>query len=229
MPRHLFHTWLVAPRIWLVAPHSWLVATLLAVPLALHAAPAVEALALMRDQAILRIDGQQRTLRVGDSHGGVRLVAADPRQALLEIDGQRRAIGLSERIAGSFAARDRRTVTINRTLNRQYRTPVEVNGRTLVALVDTGANVVALNSRHAATLGIDFRRTGAPGRTETASGVRPSWVVQLDSIAVEGLVARNVRAVVIEGDFPTTLLLGMSYLEHVELREANGVMTLTEK
>jgi aspartyl protease family protein len=37
-----------------------------------------------------------------------------------------------------------------------------------------------------------------------------------------------VRASVVEGNFPGTILLGMTYLQHVEIQESNGVLSLSK-
>ena len=44
-----------------------------------------------------------------------------------------------------------------------------------------------------------------------------------------GITAHNVQAAVIEGDYPIDVLLGMSYLRHVRMRENAGVLLLERK
>jgi aspartyl protease family protein len=44
---------------------------------------------------------------------------------------------------------------------------------------------------------------------------------------VGGIEVENVLATVVEGNYPVTILLGMSYLKHVKLQEHNGVLTLS--
>ena len=78
------------------------VLVLLLVPFQSGAAPAVEARGLMRDMAVLVIDGQQRLVRAGRSVDGVRLLSADPSRAVVLIDGKRYGLGLSQRAGGSF-------------------------------------------------------------------------------------------------------------------------------
>ena len=38
----------------------------------------------------------------------------------------------------------------------------------------------------------------------------------------------NVEASVIEGDYPSIVLLGMTYLRHVKMEERDGVLTLSQ-
>ena len=110
----------------------------------------------------------------------------------------------------------------------QYITGALINGRNVQVMVDTGANVVALNTRQAAALGLDYE-AGMPSTLETASGVADAWVLNLERVEVGGIPVEGVRATVVVGDYPTTILLGMSYLQHVELRERNGVLSLSRE
>ena len=117
-------------------------------------------------------------------------------------------------------------VRIRRDAMLQYQTTAMINGHSVKALVDTGANVVALNSVQARAIGIDYR-TGIPARVETASGSVEAWMVTLGSVSVGDIRVDNVRASVVEGEFPGTVLLGMTFLKHVKLQEGNGVLSLS--
>ncbi|NND44879.1 MAG: TIGR02281 family clan AA aspartic protease, partial [Xanthomonadales bacterium] len=52
--------------------------------------------------------------------------------------------------------------------------------------------------------------------------------VVLDELVIGGITAHNVEAAVIEGSFPQTPLLGMSFLRQVSMEESAGVLTLTQ-
>lgn len=194
-----------------------------------RAAVRVEVQALMADAALLRINAEQRLLRSGQrSPEGVLLVSADPRRAVVEIDGRRSELTLSQRIAGNFAATDQAEVRIERNARRQYVTTIEINGRRTLALLDTGANTMAVSGAQARALGIDYH-TGTPGQVSTAGGVHPAYGVQLEKVSVGGIAVSFVPATVIEGDYPDMVLLGMTYLQHVGMREDNGVIYLRQK
>jgi predicted aspartyl protease len=45
---------------------------------------------------------------------------------------------------------------------------------------------------------------------------------------VAGITAHNVQAAIITGRFPVDILLGMSFLKQVSIRESGGVMTLVQ-
>ncbi len=190
----------------------------------------VEVQALMRDVAVLRIGGVQKTLRAGQrSDEGVLLVSSTPKQAVIEIDGRRHTMTLSQRISSSFEAAAHGEVRINRNAYNRYLTNGEINGRRLLMLVDTGATMVALNEQHATLIGIDYKRTGTPGQAGTAGGVVPAWQVTLEKVTVGSITLHHVPAMVLSGLFPEEVLLGMTYLKHVNLRDEGGVMVLQQK
>ena len=190
----------------------------------------IVASALFEGRALLAIDGAQRMLRVGEtSPEGVKLLAANAREAAVEVRGRRITLAPGRGGTGGFVAPARHEVAIARSERHQYAVPATVNGRQTRMLVDTGASVIAMNSREARRLGIDYRLYGTASSVQTAAGVVPAWSVLLDRVEVSGIAVRNVAAAVIEGDYPTDVLLGMSWLGRVTLREADGVLYLGEK
>ena len=180
----------------------------------------------MTNTAVLKIDGQRKTLKVGQSFGGVTLIAAYSRTATLEVDGQQMVVGISRRIGSNYQQPKEQVVTIKRNNQLQYHTTASINGRNMPVLVDTGANLVAMSEVHAKSLSIPFE-TGARGKVETASGLVDAWVITLRSVSVGGIKVESVQATVVQGSFPNTVLLGMSYLQHVEMKESSGILSLS--
>lgn len=181
--------------------------------------------ALLPGIAVLQIDGARVTLRAGQSHGNLRLISADANAAVVEVDGERRRLEVSQRISGSFSRPERPSVTVRRDSQLQYRTTAELNGVRVPVIVDTGANIVAMNSAHARSLGIGAEE-GVAAQVQTASAVLPARRVTLDSVSVGGIRVNAVAATIIDGPQPVTILLGMSFLQHVEMQEVNGILTL---
>ena len=182
--------------------------------------------ALLPNAAVVKINGQQKTLRVGDSHAGVTLLAADSRQGTFEINGEQHILKVSQLITGKYKEPEKRVVTIPRDALLQYRTVASINGRRVAVMVDTGANIVAMSTAHASSVGLKYEE-GIPTQVETAGGVASAWFVKLDSVDVGGIRVENVEASVIDGSYPTTILLGMSYLKHVKIEDNAGVLSLT--
>jgi aspartyl protease family protein len=205
---------------------AMLIALVLGAGESFSATPSIEVEALLPDTAVLKIDGQRKTLKVGQSFGGVTLIAAYSRTATLEVDGQQMVVGISRRIGSNYQQPKEQVVTIQRDAMLQYHTTASINGRQVQVMVDTGANVVAMSSAQAQALGIDYK-AGIPSKVETASGVIPAHIVTLRSVSVGGILVNNVRASVVEGDFPATILLGMTYLQHVKMKEHNGLLSLS--
>ncbi|MEM8561264.1 MAG: TIGR02281 family clan AA aspartic protease [Pseudomonadota bacterium] len=186
----------------------------------------VEVEALFTDAAVLKIDGERKMLKTGQAHNGVVLVSAHSRTATLEVDGDLVELGTTRRIGTRYERAESQVVSIPRDAMLQYQTTARINGRAVQVLVDTGANVVALNSRHADALGIDYA-AGQLGRVETASGAINAWIVNLQSVDVGGIRVDNVQASVVEGEFPSTILLGMTFLRHVKMEEVDGILSLS--
>lgn len=181
--------------------------------------------ALLPGLAVMKIDGQRVTLREGQSEGGVLLLSADAQSALVEIDGQQQRLRVSQRITGQFNEPEERSVAIPRNEQMQYVTSAEINNIRLAMLVDTGANIIALNSRDARAVGI-AEDDGVAARVQTAGSVVPARRVLLDTVIVGGIRVDGVAATVIEGEQPSVALLGMSFLQHVDMQEQSGILTL---
>ena len=109
----------------------------------------------------------------------------------------------------------------------QYRIRGAINNHYVDFLVDTGASVVALSSAQAEALGINYKQ-GQRGSVQTAQGNAESYFMNLQQVTVAGITAYNVQAAIITGQYPVDILLGMSFLKQVSIRESGGVMTLVQ-
>ena len=189
----------------------------------------IEVLGLFRDAALLNIAGEQILLKAGDvSDHGILLLNSSSKEAVVKFEGQERTLNLSTHINAAFEARTSATVSI--MLNRlgQYRTGGTINDRTVSFLVDTGANIIAMNQASGQKLGVDLS-AGRKIQVTTASGMVASTLVMLDAVQVGGITVRNVQAAVMDGEYPVDILLGMSFLRSVEIKESSGVLQLTAK
>lgn len=189
----------------------------------------VDVLGLFKNSAMLKINGKQVLLRVGESsEDGVYLVSADSKEAVVRMGDQTHRLNLSSRIGAEFERPVSQTVSVLLNNAGQYKTQGKINGRSVSFLVDTGANIVALNTPMADSLGIDYSSSRIMQAT-TASGVIESREVTLSTVTIGGIKVNNVKAAVLKGDFPQDILLGMSFLRNVEISENRGVMKLTGK
>ncbi|MEM1112067.1 MAG: TIGR02281 family clan AA aspartic protease [Pseudomonadota bacterium] len=210
-------------------PRELVLSLLLALPLpSALAAVEFEVVALFTNTAVLRFGSEQKMLKAGQSFRGVTLIAADAKQATLEIDGQLQVVGVSRRVSANYSEPESREIRLRRNANLQYITRARVNGRSTDVLVDTGANVMVLNTVQAQGLGVDYAN-GRPSQVKTASDMVPAWLVELESVELGGIRINAVEAAVLEGNFPEHILLGMSFLKHVEISERDGTMTLSRE
>jgi aspartyl protease family protein len=195
-----------------------------------HGVERVLVLGLFKDKAVLRIDGKQRVLRVGQiSPEGVGLISADSREAVLEIDGKRRSYTLSEQVATQYAPPGQTEVVLWPDRRGLYTVAGTINGISIGCLVDTGANVVAMGTEQAAYLGIDLAREGHPAQVQTASGVVSGYGVKLNRVEIGGIAVDDVPAVVLEGDAgPSEVLLGMSFLGRLHIQRDEQKLILRQ-
>ena len=189
----------------------------------------VKVMALFKDKAMLSIDGQNRLLRAGQtSPEGVMLVAADPHEAVIEIDGERQSYQLGSAIHSSYQKREQREVIILRDNNRFYTTGF-INGQQVNMVVDTGATSVALNEADAKRLGLQYRLKGQQALSRTASGIAKTYLMMLDKVQVGEITLNNVEGAVILGAGPSNVLLGMSFLNRVEMQNEGDKLILRNK
>lgn len=173
------------------------------------------------------IDEQQVMLKVGEiGPNGVQLLSVDGTQAILRVDGQTQAFSLSSYPINGLS--HQKSVKISRNENGHYFVKATVNGHSASMMVDTGATVVGMNSHHANELGVDYQ-SGKIVAISTASGQTQGFLVTLKALSVGGLTVKNVKAVINEGDFPKVILLGMSFLRHVRMRDNGDTLYLEAK
>ena len=199
---------------------------------AIMAVDRVVVVGLFKDRAILKIDGEQRLLKAGEtSPEGVHLIAANSKEAVLEIDGKRDTYKLGTHISSRFSEPEQGEILRlwPNPSNGLYIANGSINGFSMKFVVDTGASLVSMNSHEAKRLGINYRLEGSEGLSETASGYSKVYIIELDSVRVGSIELKNVKASVHEGDHPTQVLLGNSFLERIDLRRDGKMLELQGK
>lgn len=191
--------------------------------------PHVSVIGLIGDRAILRIEGEQVILRTGESRAGVTLVGIAAGEAVLRIGTREQRLGLGVDTGGIAPREDGGSVEIVLNGQGQFITSGMINGRVVQLLVDTGANSVSMTAEDARRLGIDYRVDGQPARSHTAGGIVPAWVVRLKSVRVGSIEVRNVVATVREAPTHSPILLGMTFLSQVDLRQERNRLRLTAR
>lgn len=178
--------------------------------------------------AVIAVDGgAPKTIKVGQTIGGVTLVSVGQERATVDVDGKRRVLLRGQTYSTQASASDRQSVTLAADRAGHFVTDGQVNGGTVRFLVDTGATAIALPAADAKRLGIDYLK-GRPGMTQTAAGAVPIYVVRLDTVRVGGIELQAVDAIVIEQGL-SVALLGMTFLNRVEMKRDGHTMTLTRR
>jgi len=219
--------------VWRLKTNKWLPVVLLLClcSTASWAIKDIHVVALFKDRAIVMIDGNKRLLRTGDSSPeGIKLVSADSVGAVFEYRGRTLERQLDGRVhAAAESPKGHDDVLIFRDRWGMFKTVGSINGLPVKFLVDTGASSVAMNSAQARRLGIDFRVQGESIYVSTASDVTQAYQLKLDVVKVGSIQLRNVTAVVMDGAQPTDVLLGMSFLGHVEMINKSDKLILRRK
>jgi aspartyl protease family protein len=210
-----------------------------AVLLAFLLAPGVAAAAdvavvgLFANKAVVVVDGgKPRTLSVGQTTPeGVRLISADSESATFEIDGKRETLtpGQNGPVASSAPADSgRKKIVITADSRGHFFTTGSINGVSTRFMVDTGATTIALSSVEAKRTGVNYL-AGSKVLTQTANGVVPVYRVRLEAVDIRGIKMSNVEAIVIEGGRLPVALLGMSFLNRMEMRREGDTMMLIQR
>lgn len=201
---------------------------LLWLPLQCFAIDKIRVIGLFTDKTIVEIDGKQRVLSAGKtSPEGVKLISANSREAVLEIDGEQQTYTLGTHIASTYSGPpEKASVTIAPNATGMYEVNGSINGFQVDFVVDTGATLISMNRNVAKRLGIDYRRDGLQGKSETASGYSNIYLVNLDEVMVGQIKLHDITASVHDGDFPKVILLGNSFLNRVDMTRDGRVLKL---
>lgn len=178
--------------------------------------------------AVLAVDGgNPKLVKIGRSWRGIRVISVDERHAVVEIDGAQRRLQLGQHYRSGASTTDRQKVVLAADPRGHFVAEGTVNGGRVRFILDTGATVVALPGVDANRLGIDYRK-GRQGTISTANGSARAWGIQLDSVKVGDIELRNVDAVVVESGLEIALL-GMTFLNRVEMKREGSMMTLIRR
>lgn len=204
---------------------------LLAAALGLGAGPAAaQTVALtgsLGSKALLVIDGVPRTVAVGASADGVRLVSLADGRAVVDIAGRRQTLvlGGSQVMVGHPGKGGR--IVLSAGDGGHYITSGQINGTTVQFMVDTGATSVAMTVAEANRIGLNYQQ-GQRIMLATANGNVPAHVVRLNSVRIGEVEVSGVDAVVAPREMPY-ILLGNSFLSRFQLKTENNVLTLERR
>ena len=184
---------------------------------------------LFPGKALLTINGgAPRTVVVGvATEEGIRVLSIDGETATIEIDGKKRILRVGQNVAAQSSGKGPSTAVLTADGQGHFLTTGNINGTTVRFLVDTGASMISIGASDARRIGIDASK-GQPGIANTANGQTSVSRVKLDTVRVGEIVLNNVDALVHQHDLPIALL-GMTFLNRMEMQRDGDVMTLKKR
>lgn len=186
----------------------------------------IQVVGLFKNAAVLNINNERKLVRVGDSRGDVRLLAANSDKAMVEVGGRRYVLSMAD----NSAIRVGLPVTNKPQAHLiahggMYTVTGFVNQQFADFVVDTGATYITMNANHAKRLGIDYSKAKKV-MMNTAKGKTTAHLVTVNSVRIGGIELKNVTAAVVHELESDKMLLGMSFLSQVEMKQKNGLMIL---
>ncbi len=125
----------------------------------------------------------------------------------------------------SYAKEGLREVKLQRNKYGHYVTSGKINGHEVVFMLDTGATGVAIPAAIAARLNI---KRGQRYMTQTANGTAPAYATRLDTVSVGDIELTNIAAGISPGLQTNEVLLGMSFLKHIEFTQRGDTLLLRQ-
>jgi aspartyl protease family protein len=194
----------------------------------------ISVMALTSGKAVVSINGgKTRAMTVGQVVEGVKLVSATSESATFEVAGKRQTLvpGQSGVYAGGAPSGDRGGGSAIFTADSRGHFIVngQVNDINLRFMVDTGASMIALTKEDASRVGVNHLE-GTRRRVQTANGLMLVYQVKLAKVRVGDITLTNVEAVVVaeEGKLAVSLL-GMSFLNRMDMRREGDTLTLIRR
>ncbi len=180
-------------------------------------------------KALLIIDGQARSVAVGSTVDGVKLVRIDGAQVQIDAGGKMQTLRLGGHavVAGDTRAAGGSRIVLPVGSGGHYTGAGAINGHAMQFVVDTGATSVAIGANAASELGLDVRDSTATA-TMTANGAVAARRVTLNSVRVGDVTVYNVDAIVVPNTMPI-VLLGNSFLAHFQWHSDSNSLILDKK
>jgi aspartyl protease family protein len=105
----------------------------------------------------------------------------------------------------------------------------KLNGRSVGALVDTGATLVAMNASTARRIGIKVMPADFKYKVKTANGETRAAGATIDRLQIGRILVENVEAVVLEDRALDGTLIGVSFLKRLaKYQVENGALLMVQ-
>jgi aspartyl protease family protein len=116
-------------------------------------------------------------------------------------------------------------VVLQRNRQGHYVATGRINNEPVEFLLDTGATDVSVPAGLARELGL---KKGARAMFETANGTVSGYMTNLDQVQLGAIALNNIRASINPGMAGHSVLLGMSFLKHLEFTQRGDQLLLRQ-
>ena len=198
----------------------------------------VNVVGLFPNKAVVQIEGGPlRTLSVGQkTRDPIILLSVEPDAATFDIEGRRVVLAMGHArpqtspaaVAQTSPAAAANYATVPTDERGNLVADGQVNGMPVRFAVDTGATFITLPAHEASRLGLDYH-TGQKTVMKTANGDALAYRLKLDTVRLGDIAVHNVDAVIMEGNSLPIALLGMNFLNRMDMRREGSTMTLTQR
>lgn len=130
----------------------------------------------------------------------------------------------NQQLTVSIDANGNREIILKRNRYGHYVTAGKINGHDVTFLLDTGATLVAIPEHIANDLNL---HKGAAFQTETANGLSQSYATRLETVTLGDIVMTNVKGSISTGMEFDEILLGMSFLKHLNIKQQGKTLILS--
>ncbi|KQX34490.1 TIGR02281 family clan AA aspartic protease [Variovorax sp. Root434] len=206
-------------------------AQLLAAAAVAHAAGSVTLTGSIGSRAILIVNGNPpKTVAVGESYQGVKLVSLQAEQAVVELDGKRINLRMDTPVSiggGGGTGGGGSRVVLSADSRGHFMTQGAINGRPVTFMLDTGATSIALSADDALRIGLDYSK-GQRVVMNTANGQAQGYRLRLQSVRVGDVEVYDIDAIVSPQAMPF-VLLGNSFINRFSMRRDADQMVLEKR
>ena len=165
----------------------------------------------------------------GESHMGVKVLSTTREEAVVEIEGQRHTLRVGDAPAsvGARTATHGNKIVLPADSGGHFMANGSSHGRAAKFMVDTGATAVGIGANEADRMGIDYKK-GQLVPMGTANGVVNSYKIKLNSVRIGDVEVYEVDALISPQPMPF-VLLGNSFLNRFQMKRDNDQMTLEKR
>lgn len=114
-------------------------------------------------------------------------------------------------------------VVLQRNRAGHYVAPGFINGHEVTFLLDTGATTISVPAKIAEQAEL---QQGRPVTVGTANGTITVYQTRLDQVSLGGITLQDISANINPHMHDDLVLLGMSFMKHLEMTQREGTLTL---